>query len=345
MKNVTTPPVQVFLSHSAADIDLVTAFENLLCKALNITSQSIFCSTLEGQGVKKGGDFVDEIKGKAVEAKAVVALLSPTYMESPFCLAELGAAWVLNTNRFPVIVPPNTFEIMQATLLGVVGVKVDQEDALTQLLEDIGDALFLPAPKAAVRARAIRDFIKAWPNLKDSIGKAKRVDASVHIKALADLKMFREAWEGTEQELKTANEKIEALKKIKDAKKVAEVSKAFDESDWESELDNAISSVSEIAVEVGGTRVLRHMILEILGKSSHPDFDDDYIERAIEIDLYDPESKAWDYSSDEMIALKKAMKKVEEVFERNEDAASELKRQGKRNRTDDIRFWEQQVGL
>ncbi|MGO7821260.1 toll/interleukin-1 receptor domain-containing protein, partial [Rhizobium ruizarguesonis] len=153
----------IFLSHANADIELVEAFETLLSKALNITSANIFCSSLEGQGVKKGADFVDAIKGKATEAKAVVALLSPAYLESPFCLAELGAAWALNTHRFPIVVPPNTFEVMKATLLGVVGVKIDQQEALTQLLEDIGEALSLPAPTAGVRARAIRDFFKAWP--------------------------------------------------------------------------------------------------------------------------------------------------------------------------------------
>ncbi|TXR49469.1 toll/interleukin-1 receptor domain-containing protein [Phyllobacterium endophyticum] len=338
-------PILIFLSHSVADIDLVEAFETLLSKALNITSESIFCSSLEGQGVTKGANFVDAIKDKALEAKAVVALISPAYMESAFCLAELGAAWVLNTHRFPIVVPPNRFEVMQATLLGVVGVKIDQEEALTQLLEDIGEALSLPAPKAGVRARAMRDFVKALPELKESIGKAKHVDASIHNKTLADLKSSREAWEATEQELETAKAHIKVLKKTKDAKQVAAVSKAFEDSDWEMELDSAIGVISGLASEVGGGRVLRHMILELLGKPSHPDLNDDYIERAIEIDVYDSDSRAWIHSSDEMKALSKAMEKVEAVFEEHEDAASELKRRGKRHKTDDIRFWEQQVGL
>ncbi|APH72636.1 toll/interleukin-1 receptor domain-containing protein [Aquibium oceanicum] len=335
----------IFLSHSVADIRLVEAFETLLAKALNITSESIFCSSLEGQGATKGTNFVDAIKDKAVEAKAIVALISPAYMESPFCLAELGASWVLNTHRFPIVVPPNTFEVMQATLLGVVGVRIDQAEALSQLLEDIGEALSLPAPKAGVRARAMRDFSKAWPELEDSLGKAKRVDASTHDKALADLKTSREAWEASEQELEVAKAHIEALKNTKDATQVAEVSKAFEDTDWETELDSAISEISGLASEVGGGQVLRHMILELLGKPSHPDLNDEYIGRAIEIDVFDPDSKTWNHLSDEMKALSKAMEKVQAVFDEYEDMASELKRQGKRNKADDIRFWEQQLRL
>lgn len=337
-------PVLIFLSHSTADTDLVEAFETLLTKALNITSESIFCSSLEGQGVKKGANFVDEIKGKATEAKAVVALLSPAYMESPFCLAELGAAWALNTHRFPIVVPPNSFEVMQATLLGVVGVKIDQQEALTQLLEDIAEALSLPAATAGVRARALRDFFKAWPALKGSIGKAKRVDAAIHEKALTDLEASREAWEASEQELETAKAHVKALEDIKDPKQVAAVSKAFEDSDWEMELDRAFGEINEIMPEVG-PKVLRLMILELLGKQSYPDLREDYMDRAIEIDVYDPDSRAWNHSSDEMKALSKGMKQVENVFDEHENTASELKRQGKRYKTDDIRFWEQQLGI
>lgn len=338
-----TPPALIFLSHAAADVELVEAFETLLTKALNITSESIFCSSLEGQGVKKGGNFVDDIKGKAIEAKAVVALISPAYMESAFCLAELGAAWVLNAHRFPIVVPPNTFEVMKATLLGVVGVKIDEQTPLAQLLEEIGEALDLSAPTAGVRLRAMRDFAKAWPKLRKSIGQAKLVDATIHAAAIAESKATREAWESTEQELEKAKAYIEALKKTKDALSVSEVSKQFEDTDWEMEFDAAIGEVSGIAAEVGGGRILRLMILELLNKPSMPDLNDDYIARAIEIDLYDPETRSWNHSSDEMKALVKAMEKVDLVLEEYADVTRELKRQGKRHRPDDIRFWEQQI--
>lgn len=61
--------------------------------------------------MKKVGNFVDDIKGKAIEAKAVVALISPAYMESAFCLTELGVDYVLKADRFPLVVPPNTFAV------------------------------------------------------------------------------------------------------------------------------------------------------------------------------------------------------------------------------------------
>ncbi|MBY5551059.1 TIR domain-containing protein [Rhizobium leguminosarum] len=339
------PPALIFLSHSVADKDLVEAFEGLLTRALNITSERIFCSSLEGQGVTKGANFVDSIKHKAAEAKAVVALISPAYMESPFCLAELGAAWVLNTHRFPIVVPPNSFEVMQATLLGVVGVKIDQEDALTQLLEDIGNTLSLPAPTAAVRARALRDFIQKWPILKESVGKAKRVDAAIHNKALSDLTTSRQVWEATQADLDKANAHIAALKQTKDRVEVAKVSKEFEDSDWEMEFDIALSDVSAIADEVGGSRILRHMILDCLGKPSTPDLRDSYIERVIEIGVFDHETKDWVQSSDEMKALKKGIKKVAAVLEAHKEAVADLKSQGKRYSPSDIRFWEQHLRL
>lgn len=339
------PSTVIFLSHAVADKVLVEAFEGLLTRALNITSESIFCSSLEGQGVTKGANFVDAIKLKAAEAKAVVALISPAYMESQFCLAELGAAWVLNTHCFPVLVPPNTFEVMRATLLGVAGVEIDQEVALTQLIEDIGKTLSLPAPTAAVRARALRDFMQKWPVLKESIGKAKRVDAAIHNKALSDLKTSKEVWEATQADLEKANAHIAALKQTKDREQAAKVSKEFEDSNWEMEFDSALSELSDIGSEVGSDRILRLMILNCLGKPATPDLRDTYIERPIEIGVFDYENKDWVHSSDEMKALKKAMKKVEAVLEGHKEAVAELKGQSKRHNPADIRFWEQHLRI
>jgi hypothetical protein len=338
-------PIKIFLSHSADDGQLVLAVEALLTGALNITSASIFCSSLEGQGVSKGGNFVEAIRDKANEADAVVALITPSYMESAFCLAELGAAWVLNTNRFPIVVPPNTFEVMKATLLGVVGVKINEEEALTQLIEDIGNTLQLTPPAAAVRLRAIRAFVAKWPDLKDTIGKAKRVDAIVHDKALTDLKISREALDATEAELKVANQKNAALLKTRDRAEAEAALKQFENSDWEMDLDNLVSEVSGIASEVGGDRILKLMILHVMGKQSIPDPRDDDVTRAVEINVFDPDAQEWVSSSDEMKKLKRAMKKVSEFLEQNDEAIAALKHDKKRYETNDIRFWEEHARL
>ena len=42
-----------------ADAELVEAFETLLCKMTGLASSHVFCSSLEGQGVPKGSNFVD----------------------------------------------------------------------------------------------------------------------------------------------------------------------------------------------------------------------------------------------------------------------------------------------
>lgn len=340
-----TPTVQIFLSHAADDIKLVDAFETFLSRMLNITSESIFCSSLEGQGVKKGANFVDAIKGKATEARAVVALLTPAYMESPFCLAELGAAWVLNTHRYPIIVPPNTFDVMRATLLGVVGTKIDDEPGMAQLLGELSEALSLKSAAPGVQARAKREFFPSLAGLQDKIGKAKRVEASIYETALTDLRSANEALDETEKDLKQAREQIKALEKATTAAEAEDIRKKFADPNWELVLDSAIAEVDAIGAEVH-PRALRHMILDILGKTSLPDLhDDSYMTRAIEIGVFDTESRDWNRRSQEMRNLVKAMRGVDQVFSDHPDITDELKREGKRNNPDDIRFWEEQLRL
>lgn len=132
---------EIFLSHAKADENLIERFEIFLSRATSTQSSNIFCTSLEGQGVPKGKNFVDHIRSKVAEAKVVIAFITPNYLRSPFCMAELGAVWALGRDHFPIVVPPLDFDVLNATQLGVVGVKLDDQSALLQMCEDICDVL------------------------------------------------------------------------------------------------------------------------------------------------------------------------------------------------------------
>jgi len=333
----------IFLSHVAAEKALAEAFETLLTKWLGITSARIFCSSLEGQGVPKGTNFVDAIRKEVGEAKVVIALISPAYLDSAFCMAELGAAWVLGTQRYPIVVPPNTFKVIDATMLGLVAVKIDEEHALSQLLEELGKALGLDAPAAGVRGRAMEGFLKTWLKLRARIAKAKRVEGAVHDETVEKLKKAKKAKEVLTADLTKARAHIAALEKLKDAAKVAEVADEFADNDWEDEFDDAMSEIHGLISEVESKSTLRFMILEILGKPSIPDLNSDDIARAVELDIFDPETRQWNHGSDEMSTLANAIRRVESILEESDEAIAALKKRGRRTNPGDIRFWEENI--
>ena len=86
----------IFISHSSKD-NIVSYFVIFLT-SLGINPNDIFCSSLEGNGVKNGKRINDVIKQKMNESNIVVYLISHNFLKSAYCLQELGAMW-LGTNR------------------------------------------------------------------------------------------------------------------------------------------------------------------------------------------------------------------------------------------------------
>ncbi|MDI4665968.1 toll/interleukin-1 receptor domain-containing protein [Xanthobacter autotrophicus] len=333
----------IFLSHAAADKDLVEAFETLLAKSLGITSENIFCSSLEGQGVPKGANFVEAIRNQVVAAKAVVALLTPAYLDSAFCMAELGAAWALNTHRLPIVVPPNTFKVMEATLLGIVGVSIDNDVALAQGFEDLCNEISLSIPTSGVRNRAMREFQRQWDNLSKNLKGPSRIEASVHNSIIRDRDEAIEARDAAEKELSKAEAKITALRKAKDAAAVAAIDAKFDDTDWKDRLDEAFDKIKDLYAELGGREIARLLILDRLGKFIRPDFQNypDEAGRAVELDVYDSDGVKWNYAHPEVKELFGLVDQIIEIVEETPNDA--LKSKGLKTNVNNIRFWEEHI--
>lgn len=109
-----------FISHSTKDHELVDELIKFLELALKIDRDTIYCTSAEGtKNIGYGDNFIENIKAHVTNTKMVICILTPNYFKSEFCLAELGAAWILNHNVFPIIIPPTHYSILGKTPLGV----------------------------------------------------------------------------------------------------------------------------------------------------------------------------------------------------------------------------------
>ncbi|KAA3448054.1 hypothetical protein C7I87_24255 [Mesorhizobium sp. SARCC-RB16n] len=336
---------KIFLSHSSADGPLVEAFETLLIKWLGIGSHEIFVSSLEGQGAPKGMNFVDAIKAEIVTTESVIALISPAYRESAFCMAELGAAWALSTNRFPVVVPPSGFGVIDATLLGTVGVMVDNEDALAQMLEDLSSSLELAPAAVGIRQRAMREFQKKWQDAKGDIGKSTNVPIADFKKVEKERDDAVNARNLAEDDLTKAEKYIKALKSLKAPEDVSKLEKEFDKSGWEGKFQTLTSEIQRLAPKLGGSYIQRQLILDHLGKQSRPDSVNyaSEVEFAMERDIYDPESNTWNWSDDFVQIFDKKISEMEALLLEFPQIADWLKSKGKGADPDNFRFWDDNV--
>ena len=83
---------KLFISHSSMDRKLVESLIQFISDAIHIDKNLIYYTSKPGT-IKTGTYFIEEIKKELLGCEAMLILMSENYLNSYFCLAELGAAW------------------------------------------------------------------------------------------------------------------------------------------------------------------------------------------------------------------------------------------------------------
>lgn len=145
---------RVFVSHSSRDLFIVERLIDLLQIGTGISDPQLFCSNTPGLDIPAGKGFMDYIKQMLREAILTVHLITPSFLESQYCLLELGAAWE-EGKSFPLIVPPLSLERLQQGPLGGMQLKTLDGPGLDSLRDALSDAL------------ALNKTVARWNNRRD----------------------------------------------------------------------------------------------------------------------------------------------------------------------------------
>ncbi|MFF6014141.1 toll/interleukin-1 receptor domain-containing protein [Lysinibacillus fusiformis] len=104
---------KIFISHSSKDKKFSIKLMELLQTNFSLIRSDFFLSSDEELVV--GGNWINQIRDDMKEAKVVLAVITPNYLESQFCLCELGAAWINEQALIPIIVPPLNYHALKDT--------------------------------------------------------------------------------------------------------------------------------------------------------------------------------------------------------------------------------------
>lgn len=126
----------VFISHSSKDKDFVDALVNLL-EEIGLDENTLFCSSVSDYGVPLGENIFNYLKAQFQEHEIFVIFVhTPNYYQSPICLNEMGAAWILHADCCSFLSKNMKFEDMKAVVNSdTVCIKVDNSDAAARLNE------------------------------------------------------------------------------------------------------------------------------------------------------------------------------------------------------------------
>ncbi|MFN8394072.1 MAG: toll/interleukin-1 receptor domain-containing protein [Bacteroidia bacterium] len=98
---------RIFISHASKDQDLATHFvKYYLRDGLEIPMDQVFYTSHPATTIDVGDNFRDRIKQAIKDAGLVILLISENFKQSQYCIAEMGAAWVLDKIMIPICIPP-----------------------------------------------------------------------------------------------------------------------------------------------------------------------------------------------------------------------------------------------
>jgi len=131
--------MKIFISHSSKDKIIADAFvEQILISGCGISEKDIFCSSIEGLGIRTGNDFREHILNELLGADYSFLLISNNYKKSDICLNEMGASWAINSLEVKPFLFPNIEFNSIGTLYSVKQAsKLNDGYALDELFEEI----------------------------------------------------------------------------------------------------------------------------------------------------------------------------------------------------------------
>ena len=148
----------------------------------------------------------------------VVLLITENYLVSQFCLAEIGASWIFKDRVVPVVVPPITYARLIATLSIQQAWKLNDDDGLNGIADDICNALDIETNHAQWGVEK-----KAFLNKIEGLIKNQKIPKVVSTEDFDQLKTELDYSQKTIIKLREEVEQKDALilsiKNAKDARK------------------------------------------------------------------------------------------------------------------------------
>jgi len=167
---------RLFISYATPDVKLAKAFANFVQLGADLKTEQVFI-TARPSTLPKGTPFVEAIRAGLDGATLAVLLLTPSYYQSQFCLAELGALWITQKHRVPIVVPPIDYADLDGVQLGEQAIRISSATGLDEMRDAITAALKSQVPTALWNEHKA-EFLNRWDTeFADAIPEAELVPA------------------------------------------------------------------------------------------------------------------------------------------------------------------------
>lgn len=216
----------IFISHAAKDVRLVEAIVQLIEGGIGIRSSQIFCSSMEELGVPPGADFKTHIKERLGEAKVVIAVVSPQYYNSAFCMCELGATWALTKVFMPILVPPINYSDLRGSLFGSQSLPVGEGDKLDTMHSEIVKLAAMPEKVARWNSRK-KQFLDQLPAILQNLLPVRTLSEQEANQLRVELDEYKDEFEKADVQIAVLKRQVAELENVKDKEIVDTIKRKY----------------------------------------------------------------------------------------------------------------------
>jgi regulator of replication initiation timing len=238
----------IFISHAIVDKSVINDLFDLLQTGCDLRKDEIFCSSVEGAGIETGADFLKWIQDHLEQSKIVILFLTPNYYASKFCLAEMGAAWSLKKEIFPILIPDMKRDA------GLVLTRRQTAVVDETGLDDLRDTItkhYSPAGKSTSRWSLKKEqFLRNFRAKVKDLPQPKLIDRAQLEEEKQKTTTAMELNNQLTIENKVLQEQIAALEKLKDKAEVTRIKEQFlpREGKYEKLVKEVYDALSDLSV-------------------------------------------------------------------------------------------------
>ena len=339
---------EIFISHAVADQVLADTFVTFLKEAIGVPAKDIFCSSVDGQGIPLGDDFNEYMKSQIQNPKLVILLMTPRYMESWFCLMELGATWAKSHKALPIVVPPVKFNTISNTLGLKQGWSIDNDAKLIDLRK------MITTTDIKLEDRIEHDWDKkrtVWKadlrKLLRTLAPATNVPASEHQEVQEELLSARRELAELQDAYGEATTTIDELKAAKDPAAVKAIMAKKTDFNAEAYFNDLVEKIADLRQPQISKSFYRNLIMDNYDKAAAINwYDNDQKldgEKAIQYNIMENESPyAYRWASTKLKKLSAALRELGEFITSPEarDFVKGQERDGISMEVEDLEFWD-----
>ena len=152
--------IRLFVSHAHSDQKIAVALVKVI-EAAMVPRERLLCTSHPDRKYREpeDEDVVKYLRDHLTQSSCVLGVLTPSSMESPWCLFELGGAWALATRTYCLRAGDLSQEL-PAALKGSEAARLTEPEEIRRVLANLRQALGWDERIKGTAAKEIDDLVK-----------------------------------------------------------------------------------------------------------------------------------------------------------------------------------------